>query len=141
MSKLKLSVVTPERVALEKDVDSVVLPAAKGSMGVLPGHVPYMTRLEEGVLKLVEGGQESFFAVSGGFAQIRRDRVEVFAETAELSEEIDAERARQSLEKARAELVGRGPDPLTLAAAEAAARRAQIRLRVSELRRQSRPSR
>ena len=134
MAAILLQIFTPERQALEKQVESVSLPAAKGEMGVLPGHIPYLAHLTEGVLRFREAGKEGFFAVSGGFAEVKRDRVSVFAETAELSDEIDEERARQALEKARAEAQRRDLDPLTLAAAEAAAKRAAVRIKVAEMR-------
>jgi F-type H+-transporting ATPase subunit epsilon len=131
--KLKLTVTTPERLALERDVDFVALPAAKGEMGVLPGHIPYLTQLTPGALRYVDGSTSEVFAISGGFAEVKRESVSVFAETAEMSEEIDSERARQALEKAKADSKRRDLDPMTLFQAEAAARRAAVRLRVAEL--------
>lgn len=131
---LLLEIVTPEKLALTAaGVESVVLPAALGELGVLPGHAPYLVQLSPGAIRITQEGDVRTFAVSGGFADIGRDKVSVFAETAELAEEIDAERARQDLEKAKAERIKPGLDPLTLAAAEAAARRAAVRLRVAEM--------
>jgi F-type H+-transporting ATPase subunit epsilon len=81
------------------------------------------------------GGEIREFAVGGGFAEVKPDKVSVFAESAELPGEIDAERARQALERAKALVQAPGVDPMTLAQAEAAMRRAQVRLRIFELRR------
>ncbi len=134
MSQILLEVITPEKQALEEKVDSLALPAVEGEMGVLPGHIPYLVQLVEGALKLRRDGKESVFAISGGFAEIKRDKVSVFAETAELSDEIDEERARQALEKAKAQVQRHDLDPLTLAQAEAAAKRASVRLKVAEMR-------
>ena len=130
-----LEMTTPERVALQARAEFVVLPAYEGEMGILPGHAPYLVQLKPGEVRVTEGGQVRRFAVSGGFAEVKDDKVSLFAETAEMAEGIDAERARQALEKAKAELVRKDIDPLTLAAAEAAMRRAQVRLKVAELRR------
>lgn len=131
---LTVEIVTPEKVALTAaGVDSVVLPAVDGEVGVLPGHSPALVGLAPGQVRLRQGAETRVFALGGGYADVRRDRVEIFAEAAELSEEIDAERARQSLEKAKAELLRRDLDPMTLMQAEAAARRAAVRLKVAEL--------
>ena len=128
---LDLEMVTPEKVALRGRADFVVLPALEGEMGVLPGHMPFLVQLKPGEVRVTEGAKITRFAVSGGFAEIKDDRVSLFAETAEMAEQIDAERARQALEKAKAETVKRDMDPMQLAAAEAAIRRAQVRLRVA----------
>ena len=86
-------------------------------------------------MRVNRGGETTSFAVSGGFAEILNDKISIFAETAEMAGSIDSERARQALEKAKLEVRGKELDPLTLAQAEAAMRRAQVRLRVAELRR------
>ncbi len=128
---LTLEMTTPEKVALQGQAEFVVLPAFEGEMGVLPGHAPYLVQLKEGEVRVTESGQVRRFAISGGFAEIKDDKVALFAETAELAEQIDAERARQALERAKAELLRKDVDPLTLAAAEGALRRAQIRMYVA----------
>lgn len=129
---LTLEMTTPEKVVLQGQADFIVLPAYEGEMGVLPGHEAFLVQLKPGEVRVTENGEVRRFAVSGGFAEVKDDKVALFAETAELAHEIDAERARQALERAKAELTAKDIDPLTLAAAEAAMRRAQVRLMVSE---------
>ena len=129
--RLTLELVTPEKVAWSAPADFVVLPAAGGEMGVLPGHQPFLVQLGEGEVRITDGEQVRRFAVSGGFAEIKDDQVSLFAETAEMAEQIDEERARQSLERAKAAALKPGLDVLQLAEMEAAIRRAQVRLRVS----------
>jgi F-type H+-transporting ATPase subunit epsilon len=128
---LTLELVTPEKVAWSAPADFVVLPAYQGEMGVLPGHQSFLVQLTPGEVRVTDKGQVKRFAISGGFAEIKEDTISLFAETAELSDQIDAERARQALEKAKAEVVKPGMDPLQLLQMEAAIRRAQVRLRVS----------
>ncbi|MFC1679276.1 ATP synthase F1 subunit epsilon [Elusimicrobiota bacterium] len=130
---LSVELVTPEKVAV-KDLkaERVVLPALEGEMGVLPGHEPFMVQLVSGVIRVTESGEVSHFAISGGFAQVLDDRVSVFAETAEASTEIDVERAKQALERARAERGRRRGEVMTLAQADAAIARAHARLKVAE---------
>jgi F-type H+-transporting ATPase subunit epsilon len=128
---LTLELVTPEKVAWSAPADFVVLPGFEGEMGVLPGHQSFLVQLTSGEVRVTDKDQVKRFAVSGGFADIKNNVISLFAETAELSDQIDAERARQALEKARQEAVKPGLDPMQLAQMEAAIRRAQVRLRVA----------
>ena len=132
--RLTLELVTPEKVAWSAPADFVVLPAFDGEMGVLPGHQPFLVQLSAGEVRVTAGEETKHFAVSGGFAEIKGDVVSLFAETAEMAEQIDSERARQELERAKATSVQPGLDPMQLASAEAAIRAAQARLRVSRRR-------
>jgi len=129
--KLTLELVTPEKVAWSAPADSVVLPAFEGEMGVLPGHMPFLVQLGAGEVRATVGGETKRFAVSGGFAEVKGDVVSLFAETAELAGQIDAERAHQALERAKAESTKPGLDPMQLAEIDAAMRRARTRLRVA----------
>lgn len=136
---ITVELITPEKVALTEPADSVVLPALEGEMGVLPGHEPFLVQLNAGEVRVRRGAELKSFAVSGGFAEILGDKVSVFAETAEMATEIDAERARQALERAKADSQQAQGDPLTLAQAEASLRRAQVRVRVAAIRGKVRP--
>lgn len=102
--KLRLQIVTPQRPVLDKEVDFVALPAYNGEMGVLPGHVQYVAKLNFGVLRYKAQGKEETFAVMGGFAEIEHNTVSVFAEDAALEDEIDVEEEKQRLAKAKASL-------------------------------------
>jgi F-type H+-transporting ATPase subunit epsilon len=132
---LQFEMISPEAPVLATPAEFVVLPALNGEMGVLPDHEPFLVQLREGEVRVTAGGSVKNYAVSGGFAEVRQNKVSLFVETAEMVSAIDAERARQDLEKARAETLKPGLDPLMLAQAEAAMRRAQSRLRISQLRR------
>ena len=99
---LQLLVVTPEKKVVEADADEVELPGAEGYLGILPGHTPLITLLKTGVLSFKKGGRSQAYAVSAGFAEIANDRVNVLADSAEGSSEIDAaasERARATAEE------------------------------------------
>ncbi|MBI3507579.1 MAG: ATP synthase F1 subunit epsilon [Proteobacteria bacterium] len=131
---LQFEMITPEKVALKTTAEFVVLPAVKGEMGVLPGHEAYLVQLDPGEVRVTAEGEQHFYAIAGGFAEVFKDKVSVFAETADMAQEIDAEKTRQELEKAKAQATKAGLDPLTLAAAEGAIRVAMLKLRVAELR-------
>ncbi len=131
---LTLELITPEKTALSASADFVVLPAREGEMGVLPGHRDYLVELNEGEVRVTHGGEEKVFAISGGFAEIKGDKVSLFAETAEMAGAIDAERAHQALEQAKAVREKKDIDPMTLAGAEASIRRAQARIKIAQRR-------
>ncbi|HCC47907.1 MAG TPA: ATP synthase F1 subunit epsilon [Elusimicrobia bacterium] len=132
--RLLLTIVTPEKTVLsDKPVDFVTIPAAGGEMGVLPGHAPQVAQLREGMMHYRDGHHKEVFAVLNGFAEIYRDKVLVLAEAAELAKEVSEERARQALQKAKDTLAMRGAD-LDLDEANAALRRAAVRLKVAEFR-------
>ena len=99
--KIELEIVTPDRRVLSLDVDEVVLPSANGSMGVLFGHAPTLCELDVGEVSYRSGQDRTFLAVSGGFAEVLRDKVNILARTTEAADEIDLERAQRA--KATAE--------------------------------------
>ncbi len=99
--KIVLEIVTPDRRVLSLDVDEVVLPSANGSMGVLYGHAPTLCELDVGEVSYRNGQDRKYLAVSGGFAEVLRDKVNVLARTTETAKEIDLDRAQRA--KASAE--------------------------------------
>lgn len=108
-STFRLEMVTPEKQVFSELVQSVRAPGVQGSFGVLAGHAPMLAELETGLIKLVlADGREAFIATSGGFLQVTREKVLILADSAELSDEIDVDRARQAAEKARQALAAPG---------------------------------
>ena len=110
----------------------MTLPAFGGEKGILPGHISLVAQLKEGILTYKDGHKKELFAVLSGFAEVNRNSVLVLAEEAELAKEINEESARQAYQKAKDALAMRGKD-LDLDAAQAALRRAVVRLKISEL--------
>ena len=136
---LRLEIVTPERVAYEDDVDMVICPGSEGELGILPHHAPLLSTLGFGELKIRKGGQEEYFAIAGGFVQVRPDKVVVMAETADLASEIDLEAAETARREAERALEQGFTEPADLARARAAMERALLRIRVAERRRREGP--
>jgi F-type H+-transporting ATPase subunit epsilon len=134
MSPVRVDIVTAERVVYSEDVDIVIAPGALGQLGILPHHAPLMTSLEPGELITRTGAEEYSLVISGGFVEVRPDRVIVLADAAERADEIDLERAEAAKERARQRLVHvtAGVDA---SRAEASLRRALARIRVAEKRR------
>ena len=98
---LKLEVVTPQKKALETEVDSVTLPGSDGELGILPEHVPLITTLDTGIVSYISGSQKQSLVVHWGYAQVEGERVTVLAELAESAAEIDVDRAKDAETKAR----------------------------------------
>jgi F-type H+-transporting ATPase subunit epsilon len=99
-----LTIVTPEGEAFVKDVESVVLPGTEGEFGVLTGHEPFMTGLNEGTLQIADGAQTLYAAVGRGFAEVHEDTVSVLVGSCEFAHEIDRSRAEIARDRARAQL-------------------------------------
>lgn len=139
-AKLSLTILTPEKAVLtDEPVDFVAIPAFGGEMGILPGHISFVVQLKEGFLRYKEGHHKrEVFAVLSGFAEIHKNKVVILAEAAELSKEVDEERARQAFAKAKEALAMRGKD-MDMDAAQASLRRAAVRLKLAEYRRKNRP--
>ncbi len=129
-NKIRLKVVTPTRVLFDDDVDMLIMRTVEGDMGVLYGHQPLSTVLSYGALRIMQGEGEKQAAVLGGFAEITPKLVTVLSTVAEWSDEIDVERAKQSM--ARAEARMKSTDTLVnVKRAEAAFRRAVVRIETS----------
>ena len=130
------NIVTQERTVFSGEVKSVSLPGTEGRMGILPNHSPLLTTLGFGeVLVRTENGEEQYFAIGGGYAEVQPDNVIVLADSAEQAQEIDidrAERARERAEQAMAEGIKEDPDKY--AQIQASLMRAQIRLDVGRKR-------
>ena len=128
--KIVLEIVTPDRRVLSLDVDEVVLPSANGSMGVLYGHAPTLCSLDVGEVSYRKGRDRTFLAVSGGFAEVLRDKVNILARTTEAADEIDLERAQRAKSAAENNLKSAETD--TLRFAEIKLKRALCRMNVHE---------
>ncbi len=101
---LTLEIVTPEARVYSDIVDTVVLPTVEGEIGILPGHIPLLTQIEDGELCVTKGGQTHWLAVSGGFAQVDGDKVSVLAENAITEEKIDEAAVEAALKRAEQQL-------------------------------------
>ncbi|PYS74994.1 MAG: F0F1 ATP synthase subunit epsilon [Acidobacteria bacterium] len=129
--KIQLEVVTPERRVLDETVEMVTVPGLNGELGILPGHTPLISGLKTGVLTYVEAGKSSTLHVSGGFVEVRDDRVSVLAEVAERPEEIDAATARTARDKFEKQLGSWSGSEEDLELARTELARAEVRLQLA----------
>lgn len=139
MSTTRLDFVSQDHPVFSDDVRMVIAPGVEGQLGILPGHAPLMTMLQAGEIVVKRAGQEDlYFAVSGGWMEVRPDHVTILARTAERAEEVDVQRAEAAKARAEQLLAERGPHADRVRAAYAL-RRSQIRLKVAHRRRRWRP--
>ena len=128
---LRLEIVTPLEKAFSDDVAMVVLPGVEGEMGIYPMHIPVMTEIKTGVLKIVKDGQESDFAVGEGFVEIAQDHVTVLTDMAIVESAIDERAVEKAIERAQAAL--RNAEALNaeeIATTEANLEKSRVQLRL-----------
>ncbi|HEX3728245.1 MAG TPA: ATP synthase F1 subunit epsilon [Opitutaceae bacterium] len=126
---LALEIVTPEARVYADTIDSVVIPTVEGEIGVLPGHIPLLTQVGRGALRVTKGGSIELLAVAGGFAQIAGDKVSVLAENAIQEEKIDEGAAEAAMKRAEDDLKARE----TLPPAEIERLESVVRFAVAQL--------
>ncbi len=129
MKSLKVNIVTPEKVAWEAEAVSVILPGSEGYLGVWADHAPLVTGLEPGVItiKINDAGDLRLMACSGGFVEISHNAVNIMTDSCEESAQIDPDRARAALQRAKDRLKSREPG-VDLDRAMLARQRAEVRL-------------
>jgi F-type H+-transporting ATPase subunit epsilon len=131
---IQLEVVSPERRAYTDEVDMVIVPGIDGELGILPHHTRLISALGIGELRIKKGGTEQILFISGGFVEVRADKVVVMADLAEHSDEIDERRAVEARKRAEAELE-QARAPADIARVRAALQTALMRERIAVRRR------
>jgi F-type H+-transporting ATPase subunit epsilon len=136
MKSLKVNIVTPEKIAWEAEAVSVILPGSDGYLGVWANHAPLVTGLVPGVItiKLDETGKTKLLACSEGFVEISNNTLNIMSDTVEDAGEIDGDRAKASLQRAKDRLAKAAQDAeIDGERAQRALERAEARLKVLEL--------
>ena len=134
MATTRLEIVTAERQIYSDEVNVLVADGVEGQLGILPHHAPLITMLKPGELLIRKDNEETYMAVSGGFLEVRPEKIIILADACERSEEIDIERAEAAKRRAEERLKTRPPE-IDMFRAEAALRRSLVRLKVAERRR------
>jgi F-type H+-transporting ATPase subunit epsilon len=104
---LNLEIVTPEARVYSDTIDSVVIPTVEGEIGVLPGHIPLLTQVGYGELRVTKGSVTQLLVVGGGFAQIVADKISILAESAINEEKIDEAAVEKAMQRAEEALKGK----------------------------------
>ena len=128
----RLSIVTPEKIVYEEDVNSIIAPGTVGYLGILSNHAPIITSLKPGKLTVKDNtGKEINFALSGGFLENSSNNCTILADSVEFAKNIDIERAKQSLERAK-QRIQNAAGNIDVGRAQAAYERAKNRLTLAK---------
>ena len=130
----RLEIVTPEKIVFSEDVVSLVAPAENGYLGVLAGHAPLLCSLRPGEIKIRRESGELLYATSGGFMEVTPKKTSILSESTEAPEAIDPARASKARQRAKERLATFNKD-VDRPRAEAAAARAENRIRVAQKKR------
>jgi len=131
MSSFLLEIVTPERKVYAEDVNMVIVKGTEGEMGILANHIPLVTPLKIAAVTIKKNRAEEVIAVNGGFLEVRKDKVVILAESAELPGDIDINRAESAKQRAEQRLSGKR-DESDYRRAELALQRAMNRISVKQ---------
>ncbi|AST93740.1 MULTISPECIES: F0F1 ATP synthase subunit epsilon [Sutcliffiella] len=131
MKTLTVSVVTPDGPVYESDAEMVVSKTLEGELGVLPGHIPMVAPLQIGAVRVKNANTTDLVAVSGGFLEVRPDKVTILAQAAETSKDIDVTRAEEARKRAESRMQSK-QDDIDFRRAELALKRAINRLNVAK---------
>ncbi len=102
MKTIQFKIVTPEKIVYQNEVLSATIPTMEGEITILPKHIPLVAVLNAGELRIqTPKGNGIFMAVSGGLVKVNKKEVIILADTAELAEEIDEERAKKARDRAK----------------------------------------
>ena len=123
-----LEIVTPVKTVNFEEVEYLRAPSLEGLFGVMPGHVSSIINLDIGEVKVLSNNKEDYFAISGGFAQVSKDKVSLLVESIELKSDIDKDRSNEALKRAQSRLKDKS---MNQGRASLALARAKNRLKVS----------
>ena len=101
MATFRLEIVTAERMIFSEDVSAVIAWGVEGQLAILPHHAPLMTMLQPGDLMIRKDKEEEYVVISGGFLEVRPDKVIILADACERADEIDIARAEEAKKRAQ----------------------------------------
>ena len=132
MKTVTVNIVTPDGPVYDSEVTMVIAKTTSGEIGVLAGHIPMVAPLAIGAVKLKkEDGSTEFVAVSGGFVEVRPEKISILAPSAEVASDIDLDRAKEALTRAEGR-IQKKQDNIDFQRAELALKRALNRINVRE---------
>jgi F-type H+-transporting ATPase subunit epsilon len=135
MAKLLLEIVTPEAKTFSQDVDMVVLPGVEGELGILPMHVPLMTRLLPGEVRITQGEKHMELVVGTGFVEVTQTKVSILTDMAMADSEVDESAAEEAVRRAQADLQDKNLNSEEVAEIEGAIARSLAQLKFKRRRR------
>ena len=132
MKPFEVQILTPNGSVYNGTVMGIKLPGTEGNFEVLHNHASLMSGLEVGVISIRNDAKVDYIAVSGGFVEVNSNKVTVLAESAELKEEIDLQRALEAKKRAEERLAAEKKNAVDQIRAELAPNRAVNRIKVAQ---------
>ncbi|MCD6181770.1 MAG: ATP synthase F1 subunit epsilon [Candidatus Cloacimonetes bacterium] len=131
MPEIKIVIIQPHQIKLERTCDQVVVPGVDGDFGILPGHTAFITKIRPGVLKVFDETEMTNYAIHDGFVTVESDVVKIVCDVIEEEAEIDVDRAQDAKLRAEKRLQGEKSD-VDFRRAEFALKRAITRLEIKQ---------
>ena len=131
----RLSIVTPEKIFFDNDVQALVVPGSEGYLGVLSNHAPLITALQPGRIEFRDANDKvSYLSVTNGFIEVSKNTATILCDAAEYADEIDLERAELALKNANEHIkeYQDGNKEINIDAERDAVIRAKNRIRISK---------
>ncbi|MBT4484080.1 MAG: F0F1 ATP synthase subunit epsilon [Candidatus Latescibacteria bacterium] len=126
-------IITPEKVLLSEEIDSLEAPGVDGEFQIFADHTPFLTGLDAGQVTCTHRNQKKYISVSGGFCEVMPDKSVILAQTAELANEIDKKRAESARDRAKKRMEAKDDPSIDSERARMALLRALTRLRVADI--------
>ena len=136
MAKLLLEIVTPEAKAFSGEVEMVVLPGVEGELGILPMHVPLMTQLLPGEVRILQDGKQTELVVGTGFVEVSQTHVSILTDMAMSDTQIDEQVAEEAVKRAEARVREKDLSSEEIAEIESTLARSLAQLKFKRRRRQ-----
>jgi F-type H+-transporting ATPase subunit epsilon len=135
MAKLRLEIVTPEAKKFSDDIDMVVVPGVEGELGILPLHVPLMTRLMPGEVRITKDGKQTELVIGTGFVEVSQTQVSILTDMAMADTEVDEQAAEEAVKRAEARVKEKDLNKEEVAEIEGAIARSLAQLKFKRRRR------
>ncbi len=129
--KLVLEIITPTKVVLKEEVDEITLPTLNGEISILPNHVNLFTKISSGEMIIRRNNKQDLFAITGGFLEVSNNHVNILADHAIHSADIEIAKAQEAQERAKQAMKNK-EDRRAYLTAEADLRKALLELKVAK---------
>lgn len=129
---LSCEVISPERIVYSGEAEMVVARGVEGELGIMANHVPFVTPLDIGEMRVKHDDGQEYIAVMGGYLEFRDNKVTVLADIAEVRSQIDITRAQQKKEEREKQLAEAKLEDQALVEAEISLRKALLRIKVAQ---------
>ena len=132
MAEINLEIITPEKIIYKDSVDSITVPGTKGMFQVLKDHAPLMSTIEIGVITFIKNDESKYLTTAGGTIEVLNNNVLILADSVEVIEDIDIDRAERAKSRAEENIKKKKEEEIDFVRAERALKRAINRINARE---------